>query len=47
MATQGGADVLGLGASVGNFNPGKYLDAIVVDPKTEDGPLDMFDGEVN
>jgi hypothetical protein len=45
LATQGGANVLGIGAAVGNFSPGKYLDAVVVDPKTEDGPLDMFDGE--
>jgi len=45
LATQGGADVLGLGQAVGNFAPGKYMDAVIVDPKTEDGPLDMFDGE--
>ena len=45
LATQGGADVLGLGGAVGNFSPGKYMDAVIVDPKTEDGPLDMFDGE--
>ncbi len=45
LATQGGADVLGLGGAVGNFAPGKYLDAVVIDPKIEDGPLDMFDGE--
>ena len=45
LATQGGADVLGLGGAVGNFAPGKYMDAVIVDPKTEDGPLDMFDGE--
>ena len=45
LATQGGADVLGLGSSIGNFDTGKYMDAIIVDPGTEHGPLDIFDGE--
>lgn len=47
LATQGGADVLGLGHAIGNFEVGKYMDALVVDPETEDGPMDMFDGEVS
>lgn len=46
LATQGGAEVLGLGAQVGNFEPGKYFDALIVDPNTDDSPLDIFDGEV-
>lgn len=45
LATQGGAEVLGLGAQVGNFEPGKYFDALIVDPNTDDSPLDTFDGE--
>jgi guanine deaminase len=45
LATQGGAEVLGLGAQVGNFEPGKYFDALIVDPNTDDSPLDIFDGE--
>ncbi|CAM9904642.1 unnamed protein product [Discosporangium mesarthrocarpum] len=32
LATQGGAEVLGLGNVVGNFLPGKQFDALVVDP---------------
>ena len=47
LATQGGAEVLGLGAQVGNFEPGKYFDALIVDPNTDDSPLDIFDGEVS
>lgn len=42
LATQGGADVLSLGNSVGNFLPGKYFDACVVDPTSVDGPMDIF-----
>lgn len=45
LATQGGAEVLGLGKKVGNFMPGKYFDAVVVDTGSEHGPLDLFDGE--
>lgn len=47
LATQGGAEVLGLGEQVGNFEPGKYFDALIVDPNTDDSPLDIFDGEVS
>lgn len=45
LATQGGADVLGLGSVIGNFAKGKVMDAVVVDPKISHGPLDLFDGE--
>ena len=31
LATQGGAEVLGMGNIVGNFLPGKKLDCLVVD----------------
>ena len=42
MATQGGANVLALGDSIGNFVPGKYFDALVIDPTSVDGPMDIF-----
>lgn len=45
LATQGGANVLGLGEAIGNFAKGKVFDAVVVDPKIQHGPLDLFDGE--
>eukprot|EP00927_Polykrikos_kofoidii_P061029 TRINITY_DN55919_c0_g1_i1.p1 TRINITY_DN55919_c0_g1~~TRINITY_DN55919_c0_g1_i1.p1 ORF type:complete len:500 (+),score=90.82 TRINITY_DN55919_c0_g1_i1:152-1651(+) len=44
LATQGGAEVLGLGDRVGNFLPGKQFDAIVVDPIDAAGPIDHFVG---
>ncbi|CAM9238071.1 unnamed protein product [Choristocarpus tenellus] len=48
LATQGGAETLGLGEVVGNFLPGKQFDAIVVDPTADRGeghgssPYDLF-----
>jgi len=42
LATQGGAEVLGMGNHVGNFLPGKQFDALVVDPRAEDSPFDLF-----
>jgi len=42
LATQGGADCLGLGSVVGNFLPGKEFDASIVDPYVENGPFDVF-----
>lgn len=45
LATQGGADLLGIGQTVGNFTPGKQFDALIVDPICEHGPLDVFHDE--
>ena len=33
LATQGGAEVLGQGDVVGNFLPGKSLDALIINPE--------------
>jgi guanine deaminase len=45
LATQGGADALGMGDVVGNFTTGKKLDCLVVDVAAEGGPIDVFGGE--
>lgn len=45
LATQGGADVLGMGDVVGNFKVGKKLDCLVVDIMKQDGPIDTFGKE--
>lgn len=54
MATMGGAQVVGLGDQIGNFQPGKQFDAVIVDMRSErsgvnapllenDDPRTMFD----
>jgi guanine deaminase len=43
MATLGGAKVLGLDDVVGNFAVGKRFDALIVNPRAEGGPIDVFD----
>jgi len=45
LATQGGAEVLGMGDVVGNFLPGKKLDCLVIDVNAEGGLVDIFDKE--
>lgn len=45
LATQGGAEVLGMGDVVGNFLIGKKFDAIIVDVANPDGPIDLFGQE--
>jgi len=45
LATQGGAEVLGMGDVVGNFLPGKKLDCLVIDVNAAEGPIDMFGDE--
>ena len=45
LATVGGAQVLGMGDSLGNFRPGKRFDSLVVDPAAAGGPIDLFGGE--
>lgn len=47
LGTVGSADVLGLSDKIGNFRPGKRLDALVVDSSPDGGgPYDLF-GEEN
>lgn len=43
MATQGGADVLRMGDSVGSFEVGKEFDALLVDVDAPDSPVDAFE----
>lgn len=45
LATQGGAEVLGMGNVVGNFLVGKMCDALVIDVAVQDSPIDIWEGE--
>jgi guanine deaminase len=45
LATQGGAEALGMGGVVGNFLAGKKLDCLVVDVNAQDSPIDAFGEE--
>lgn len=45
LATLAGADALGMGNVVGNFEVGKQLDCLVVDPSTAGGPIDAMGEE--
>lgn len=52
LATQGGAEVLGQGDVVGNFLPGKSLDALIINPEGVHGaaghgrsPFDVTENE--
>jgi guanine deaminase len=42
LATLGGAQVLGLEEEIGNFEVGKYFDALVVDPFGPQNPFHIF-----
>ncbi|CAO3607576.1 unnamed protein product [Cunninghamella blakesleeana] len=42
MATQGGADAIGVGNTVGSFHKGKQLDALIIDLATDDSPIDLL-----
>jgi len=42
LATMGGASVLGLDDKIGNFFPGKSLDALIIDPHADDSNFDLF-----
>ncbi|KAF9294944.1 hypothetical protein BGZ74_011031 [Mortierella antarctica] len=43
LATMGGARVMGLEATVGNFAVGKEFDAVLVNTAVENSPLDAFE----
>lgn len=43
LATLGGAQVVSMDDSIGNFVVGKEFDAILVDVKAPDSPLDIYD----
>jgi guanine deaminase len=40
LATQGGAEAVGMGNVIGNFLPGKKLDCLIVDTNNAEGPID-------
>ncbi|XP_005092676.2 guanine deaminase [Aplysia californica] len=42
LATLGSCQVMGLEGVVGNFTVGKDFDALVIDPKADDSPFDVF-----
>jgi len=42
LATVGGSQVIGMEDTLGNFLPGKSFDALVVDPRVNNSPLDVF-----
>ena len=45
LATQGGANVLGMGNVLGNFEKSKKLDCLVIDLNVENSPVDLFGHE--
>ena len=47
LATMGGARVLGISDSVGDFTVGKVFNAQVVDPYVHDSPIDIFDRDTS
>nr|XP_014334738.1 PREDICTED: guanine deaminase isoform X2 [Bos mutus] len=45
LATLGGSQVLGLDREIGNFEVGKEFDALLINPKASDSPIDLFYGD--
>eukprot|EP00026_Physarum_polycephalum_P007872 Phypoly_transcript_07942.p1 GENE.Phypoly_transcript_07942~~Phypoly_transcript_07942.p1 ORF type:complete len:486 (+),score=83.15 Phypoly_transcript_07942:96-1460(+) len=45
LATVGGSQVIGMQDKLGNFQPGKWFDALVIDPTAPDSPLDVFEAD--
>ena len=43
LATMGGAKILGLQDKIGNFDPGKDFDALILDPLASGSNFDTFD----
>ena len=42
LATLGGARCVGLASRLGNFLPGKFFDALLIDPQVDGSPFDVF-----
>uniref|UniRef100_A0A8C9ECY3 Guanine deaminase n=1 Tax=Phocoena sinus TaxID=42100 RepID=A0A8C9ECY3_PHOSS len=42
LATLGGSQALGLDRQIGNFEVGKEFDALLINPKASDSPIDLF-----
>uniref|UniRef100_A0A2K6K9P3 Guanine deaminase n=1 Tax=Rhinopithecus bieti TaxID=61621 RepID=A0A2K6K9P3_RHIBE len=45
LATLGGSQALGLDGEIGNFEVGKEFDALLINPKASDSPIDLFYGD--
>ncbi|KAM8802860.1 guanine deaminase [Rhynchonycteris naso] len=45
LATLGGSQALGLDREIGNFEVGKEFDALLINPKASDSPMDVFYGD--
>uniref|UniRef100_A0A8C3WNW9 Guanine deaminase n=1 Tax=Catagonus wagneri TaxID=51154 RepID=A0A8C3WNW9_9CETA len=45
LATLGGSQALGLEREIGNFEVGKEFDALLINPKASDSPIDLFYGD--
>nr|XP_036847190.1 guanine deaminase [Manis javanica] len=45
LATLGGSQALGLDREIGNFEVGKEFDALLINPKASDSPIDLFCGD--
>ncbi|XP_060054976.1 guanine deaminase [Erinaceus europaeus] len=45
LATLGGSQALGLDKEIGNFEVGKEFDALLINPKASDSPIDLFYGD--
>ncbi|XP_004713873.1 guanine deaminase [Echinops telfairi] len=45
LATLGGSQALGLDSEIGNFDVGKEFDALLINPKASDSPIDLFYGD--
>ncbi|XP_016062153.1 PREDICTED: guanine deaminase [Miniopterus natalensis] len=45
LATLGGSQALGLDREIGNFEVGKEFDALLINPKASDSPIDLFHGD--
>jgi len=45
LATLGGADVMGMAHTIGSFEVGKELDAVVVDAFVADSPFDVYEDD--
>ncbi|XP_023593517.1 guanine deaminase isoform X2 [Trichechus manatus latirostris] len=46
LATLGGSQALGLDSEIGNFEVGKEFDALLINPKASDSPIDLFHGDI-
>lgn len=43
LATRGNAELLAMSDDIGSIEQGKYFDAVIVDPKANDSPINTYD----